>query len=99
MIHDLAGRLYRRLTPVLPGCYPVPTAIRPTPVTLVRGRTAHRRMEDNKMNSRITIDSMDRLEGGGSPEEKAILARFLRRASRGAHRAVDALNQGSFLVL
>jgi hypothetical protein len=55
-------------------------------------------MEDSKMNSRTTTDTMDRLEGE-SPEEKAILARFLSRASRGAHRAVDALNQGSFLVL
>jgi hypothetical protein len=56
-------------------------------------------MEDSKMNSRTTTDTMDRLEGGESPEEKAILARFLSRASRGAHHAVDALSQGSFLVL
>jgi hypothetical protein len=56
-------------------------------------------MEDIKMSSRSTTSSTDRRQGGDSPEEEAILARFLTRVSCGSHKAVRALSHGSFLVL
>ena len=51
------------------------------------------------MTSRTTIHTTHRPSDATFPEEEAILARFWTRISAGAHKTVDALNQGSFLVL
>ncbi len=56
-------------------------------------------MEDTEMSSRTTTNNIHRREAADSPEEEAVLARFLTRVSCGTHKAVGALSHGSFLVL
>jgi hypothetical protein len=48
------------------------------------------------MNNTSTTD---RRAEGYSPEEEAILARFLTRAHRAGRRAIEVLDHGSFAVL
>jgi hypothetical protein len=56
-------------------------------------------MEESKMNSRTTTSCPDRRPATNTPEEDAILARFLSRVGGGAGKAVNSLSHGSFLVL
>jgi hypothetical protein len=56
-------------------------------------------MEEITMSDKYTPCAPDGYRSGASPEEKAILARFLTRVSGRTRKTVNALSQGSFLVL